>query len=295
MSRKALGRGLSALLSEDAPIPQPPAPSPAAQTQIPVDRIHPNRFQPRHQIDSQTLQELSDSIKERGVLQPIVVSYDPGSDEYELIAGHRRLEASKLLGLDNIPAVIQDVDDAGRLEIGLIENIQREDLNPIEEALAYRMLIEKFKLTQEQVGQRLGKRRTTVANTLRLLQLPEDIQAEIATGSLSAGHAKALASIEDEDLLRQAIRHLREGTFTVRQTEAWVREVKEKPARKKKRRGVASHTDPHLADLEDALRELLGTRVRIVTGKGPRGRIEIEYYNDEDLQRVLDIIGITLD
>jgi len=297
MSRNALGRGLSALLSDDSPVPQPRAKSPESPTRIPVNRVRPNRYQPRQNIDPSSIQELADSIKTHGLLQPIIVSFDSDTEEYELIAGERRLEASKHVGLETVPAIVQDVDDEARLELGLIENIQREDLNPIEEAQAYQLLMEKFSLTQDQVAERLGKNRATIANTLRLLKLPEDVQAEIATGSLSAGHAKALAAIEDEQELRQALRRLREGAYTVRQTEQWVRGLREKSKGEKKRRsGVSSKTtDPQLLLLEDSLQDLFGTKVRIHSKSGDQGRIEIEFYSQDDLGRIVEILGLEVE
>lgn len=298
MSRNALGRGLSALLSDESPVPQPrtPSPTPTGQTLIPVDRIRPNPYQPRQGIDPESVRELAESIHLHGLLQPIVVSYDTEEDEYELIAGERRLEATKQLDLKTIPAIVQDVDDEGRFELALVENIQREDLNPIEEAKAYQLLMERFQLTQDQVGQRLSRKRTTIANSLRLLGLPEDIQVEIASGSLSPGHAKALAAIEDEEQLREIVRRLREGAFTVRQTEAWVREMKEK-GRRGKPRGKASAAavvDPHFRFVEEAMQEVLGTKVRIRPKGAYRGRFEIEYYSQDDFQRVLDALGVDL-
>ncbi len=296
MSRNALGRGLSALLSDEGPIPQPKAPPQMAegQAQVPVGRIRPNRFQPRQELNQEAILELADSIKVHGLLQPIVVSYDAEEDEYELIAGERRLEAAKHLGMKTIPAVVQDVDDESRFELGLVENIQREDLNPIEEARAYELLMEKFALTQEQAAHRLGRKRATIANSLRLLKLPEDIRVEIASGSLSAGHAKALAAIEDEEQLREILRRLREGTYTVRQTEAWVREMKESQGRRRRRKAVgdAVDRDPNLRYVEEAMQDLLGTKVRIRPRGASRGRFEIEYYSQDDFQRVLDVLGV---
>jgi len=298
MSRKALGRGLSALLSNDSSIPQ--AQSPArpteGQMQVLVHRVRPNRYQPRQEIDQESIRELADSIRVHGLLQPIVVSYDADEDECELIAGERRLEAAKQLGMKTIPAIVQDVDDETRFELGLVENLQREDLNPIEEATAYQLLMQRFGLTQDQVARRLGRKRTTISNALRLLNLPQDIQVEIATGSLSAGHAKALVAIEDEEQLREVIRRLREGTFTVRQTEAWVRDMKEGRGRGKKRTrasGVAD-ADPHLRYVEEAMQEALGTKVRIRPKGASRGRFEIDYYSQDDFQRVLDVLGVDM-
>lgn len=299
MSRNALGRGLSALLSEDTTLPEPKAPAqlePGGQAQIPVEQIRPNRYQPRQEINPESIQELADSIKVHGLLQPIVVSYDAEEDEYELIAGERRLEAAKHLGMKTIPVIVQDVDDEARFELGLVENIQREDLNPIEEATAFQLLMEKFSLTQEQVAGRLGRKRTSIANSLRMLKLPEDIRTEIAIGSISPGHAKALAAIEDQEQLREMVRRVREGAYTVRQTEQWVREVKEERGGAKKRKSASSKAtlDPNLKYVEEAVQEVLGTKVRI-RPKGPsRGRFEIEYFNDDDFQRVLDVMGVEM-
>lgn len=297
MSRNALGRGLSALLSESqSPISQTQTEKPEGYRLIPIDRIRPSRYQPRQDIDPDSIRELADSIREHGLLQPIVVSFDAEEDEYELIAGERRFEASRSVGLTVIPAIIQEVEDQARLELGLIENIQRENLNPIEEAKAYVILMEKFNLTQEQMAQRLGRKRTSIANTLRLLSLPEDIQADIATGVLSAGHAKALAAIEDPEQLRQAVQRLREGALNVRETEALVRQIRESSGKKKKSPSSRrSQLNPDLQAVVDSLQDFLGTRVKIALGKGGHGKIEIEYYSEDDLQRILDVMGISVD
>jgi ParB family transcriptional regulator, chromosome partitioning protein len=259
-----------------------------------VDKIRPSRYQPRQKIDPRSVEELAASIRAHGLLQPVIVSVDAGQEAFELIAGERRLEAVKSLGLQEIPALVQDVDDEARLELGLIENIQREDLNPIEEAEAYRLLIEQFHLTQEQTAQRLGKKRTTISNYLRILKLPDDIQAEIASGELSAGHAKALAAIEDEKTLREALREIRSGQLTVRQTEELVRKSNKKSKKKRNKsrssRGRAE-LDPDMRWMEDTLQDSLGTRVTIHPLQNGQGRIEIEYYSEDDLERLCERMG----
>lgn len=213
-----------------------------------------------------------------------------------MIAGERRLEASKSIGLEEVAAIVQDVDDEARLELGLIENIQREDLNPIEEARAYDLLMERFDLTQEEVSEKLGRKRTTITNTLRLLSLPEDIQVEIATGSISPGHAKALMAIDDEGVLREAIQKLREGSYTVRQTEELVRELDGRKGRRGKRRGrrVKKTLDPHLQEIVDFLQNVLGTKVRLVPKSGSGGQVQIEYFDHDDLNRILDVFGFEM-
>ncbi len=306
MSRNALGRGLSALLPETRPAAKtpPPAPQPSPEapgpTRIPVEKVRPNRYQPRQSIDPEAVRELAESIKVHGLLQPIIVTFDAEEDEYELIAGERRLEATKFLGMKTVPALIKDVDDEARLELGLIENIQREDLNPIEEAQSYRLLMDRFELTQEQISERLGKKRTTVANMLRLLNLPEDIQVEIASGDLSSGHAKALAGIEDSELLREAIDRIRRNAFTVRQTEEWLRSARTHSGEKKKKsRGKSSSSrvasDPHIRLIEDSMQDLLGVRVRIHNNQEGGGRIEIEYYTEDDLNNIISMLGVDVD
>lgn len=265
-----------------------------------MERIRPSRYQPRQRINPDSLGELADSIRVHGLLQPLLVSYDPDADLYELVAGERRLEAAKLAGLQQVPAISIEVDDETRLELGLIENVQREDLNPIEEALAYRLLMQKFALSQEQVARKTGKKRTTISNTLRLLNLPKDIQDEIAGGNLSAGHAKALVAIEDPDELRRALEQVLSGFFSVRQTEELVRQAKEAAGeggkKRKSRSGRRSReTDPNLLYLEELLRDRLGAQVRINAKRQGGGTVEIEYYDQSDLERIAELIGAELD
>jgi ParB family chromosome partitioning protein len=275
--RRALGRGLGALIPAEpkrATAPEEPDRPPLA---VPIDSIRPNPLQPRQQFSEDALAELAASITEKGILQPLLVRPRDGS--YELIAGERRFRAAQRAGLKEVPVTVRLVEDADLLEIALIENIQRENLNAIEEGRAYRRLLDEFGLTQEQVAQRVGKDRSTIANTLRLLQLPLQIQAEIESGKLSAGHARALLSIEsDEEKLRVAGEILGRR-LSVRDTE-----------RLTQKRPVASR-DVHLLAAEENLRQALGTQVRLRHRHNGSGRIEIEYYSLDELNGLLTRLG----
>jgi len=279
--RPALGKGLSALIPD---VPEMPA---AATGDVDIDRLTPNSFQPRVTIDDARLQELAQSIKSNGVIQPIVVRRD-GSD-FQIIAGERRWRAAKLAGLTRVPIVVKEVaSDAPKslLEMALIENVQREDLNPIDEALAYRRLTEEFRLTQEAVAAAVGKDRASVANTLRLLKLPDEVRTEVSIGRLSMGHARALLSLADEaDQLRLARDVIARGV-SVRETESLVKQVVESGARAKEP-PPPKPVDVHTRAAEDRLKLLLGTRVRIVR-RGARGRIEIDFNSEDELIRIFD-------
>lgn len=280
IEKRALGRGLDALI-------QPKEIDSAAQSQervlqIPVSDIRTNKYQPRLEFNQEKLKDLINSIKEKGVVQPVLVRKTPSG--YELIAGERRLRAVKSLGIDSIPAIVKNVDDIDMLELSLIENIQREGLNPIEEAHAFQKFITDFNFTQEKIAQALGKDRSTVANIIRLLGLPKKIQDFISKNMITAGHAKAILSITTEmDQLRLANLVIKKG-LSVRETEALAarRTAGEKPA-------VEVKKDQNIVDIEAALQQLLGTRVKIFHGN-KRGKILIEYYSTEDLNRVLDIL-----
>ena len=279
--RPALGKGLSALIPD---VPEMPA---AATGDVDIDRLTPNSFQPRVTIDDARLQELAQSIKSNGVIQPIVVRRD-GSD-FQIIAGERRWRAAKLAGLTRVPIVVKEVaSDAPKslLEMALIENVQREDLNPIDEALAYRRLTEEFRLTQEAVAAAVGKDRASVANTLRLLKLPDEVRTEVSIGRLTMGHARALLSLADEaDQLRLARDVIARGV-SVRETESLVKQVVESGARAKEP-PPPKPVDVHTRAAEDRLKLLLGTRVRIVR-RGARGRIEIDFNSEDELIRIFD-------
>lgn len=264
-----------------------PQPAPAAPTtvpesalqEIPTGSIVPNPHQPRLHFDEVKLQELADSIKEHGILQPLVVSKN--GEQYEIIAGERRFQAAKRVGLATVPVVIRDVTEQGKLELAIIENIQRHDLNPIEEAKAYLRLIDEFNLPQEAVAEKMGKSRSGVANTLRLLHLPVEIQRAVAEGKISEGHAKALLAIENPEKQRAVFDLIIKEELTVRETELQVRSMAVKPH---VRSAVA--LNPALLERTAHLTEVLGTKVKIApSGKG--GRVIIEYYAPEDLDGLL--------
>ncbi|MCS7049076.1 MAG: ParB/RepB/Spo0J family partition protein [Verrucomicrobiae bacterium] len=260
--------------------------------QIALDRIEPNRLQPRMTFDETSLRELADSIRQRGVMQPVLVRpLDGVAGRYELIAGERRWRAAREAGLTMVPALVRIVSDEEALELALIENLQREDLNPIEEARAYRQLTTQFRLTQEQVAEKVGRSRAAVANAMRLLELPEEVQSWVANGQLSVGHAKAILGLsiaEEQRLVAQRV--LREG-LTVRETERLVEQLKGQTSRPG-RLGAVTVADPHVKAIEERLRDRLSTAVRVRHTKAGKGRIVIEYYNNEDLARLLSLLGV---
>ena len=277
----ALGRGLSSL------IPQRTV-SESAIVDVPLAHVRPNPYQPRKHIDDAGLEELAASIREHGVLQPVLVTET--LDGYQLIAGERRVRASRLAGLERIPALVRQLADRDQLEVALVENVQRSDLDPIEEALAYRQLIDEFGLTQERVAERVGKARATIANTLRLLELHADVQAAIGDGRATEGHGRALAGLPVEGQA-QVLRTVLAQGMSVRQTEELVRRLREpRPA---KAAPAARRLDPDLERVEEHLREQLGTKVSLSRSR-TGGRIVIEYYSDEELARLYErLIGGT--
>ncbi|HSD09697.1 MAG TPA: ParB/RepB/Spo0J family partition protein [Candidatus Binatia bacterium] len=270
--RKSLGRGFGAL------IPQAPPPK-AAERTVPLEQITPNPWQPRVHFDEARIREMAESIREHGIIEPLVVR--PRAGGYELIAGERRLRAARLAGLESVPVAIREMSDRDVLEVTLIENLQREDLSPLEEAAAYVRLMEEFGATQDDVARRVGRSRPAVANTIRLLQLPEAVREELRAGRLSAGHARALLAIdspvEQTALARDAIRL----GLSVRQLEARIR-LRLQPSTRKR-----ASRDLHVADVEKQLMRSLGTRVRL-QGRGSRGRIVIEFYSPAELQRLVE-------
>ena len=274
--RPALGRGLSALIPES---PTPPEQARDRQLEVDLDLLSPNPFQPRLQMDDQSLQELAQSIRQNGIIQPIVVRRS--GERYEIVAGERRWRAAQIAGLLRVPIAVRDIPDTKLLEVALIENIQRENLNPIDEALAYRRLIDEFHLTQEAVAVAVGKDRTSVANYLRLLKLPEDVQHEVAIGALSMGHARALVALEDAAAVRRAAGEVLGRRLSVRDTEALVRRMSEaRPASPPE-----APRDVHTRQAEDVMKMALGTRVRIVR-KGAGGQIEIDFVSEDELHRI---------
>ncbi len=277
----ALGRGLDALFPDMAPVEG----ESRGYFLCDMDLIHPNRFQPRVIFSESELGELSKSIREKGVIQPIVVRKDEGG--YEIVAGERRFRAAKAAGLSQIPAIVRSINDDELLELSIVENIQRENLNPMEEAEAYHRLMTQFDLTQEQVSDRVGKNRSTVANFLRLRLLPGEVKAHILKGELSMGHARALLGAETAARQILACRQVLSKRLSVRQTEALVKQMKSSPATPK--RGGGKTQDPYFSDLADALSRHFGTKVRIKRA-GRRGRVEIEFYSDDDLNRLLGML-----
>ena len=275
--RRALGRGLSALIRD--------LPSSAARDgalEVDLDLIEPNREQPRRDMDEQRLEALAASLKETGVLQPIVVRRRE-EGKYEIVAGERRWRAALRAGLLKVPVVVREVPDDKRLELALVENVQRENLNPIEEARAYRRLAGELGMTQEQIAQAVGKDRATVANYQRLLALPEDVQADIASRALSMGHARALAALPDAVSQRRAAQDVRAGGLSVRATEALVKKMLEPPAPRK----PPPTPDVHTRAAAETLRVALGSRVDIVRRRRG-GEIRIAFKSEDDLQRLYE-------
>ena len=279
--RPALGKGLSAL------IPDVPEPTRMPPVEADIDRLEPNDFQPRSYVDDTRLRELAQSIRVNGIIQPIVVRKI--GDRFQIIAGERRWRAAKVAGLLRVPIVVRDVApgrEQALLEMALIENIQREDLNPIEEALAYRRLADEFHLKQEDIASAVGKDRTSIANVLRLLKLPEEVRTEVASGRLSMGHARALLSLAGEADQRRTARDVIARSLSVRETESLVKKIVESgaPAREA---AAPKPVDVHTRAAEDRLKLLLGTRVRIVR-QAARGRIEIDFVSEEELIRIYE-------
>ena len=284
--RPALGRGLSALIPTP-PAPSPPAPRPAepasraAASEVDIDLLSPNPRQPRAHIDETHLDELAESIRRNGVIQPILVR--PAGDRFEIVAGERRWRAAQRAGLLKVPVVAREIPDEKLLEVALVENVQREDLNPIEEAQAYRRLTEELALSQEAVASAVGKDRATVANYMRLLKLPVEVRNDLASGALSMGHARALLSLTDDTAQRRLAREVIARGLSVRETEGLVkRDSAPPPAARPK-------NDANTRAAEDQLKLVLGTRVRIIR-RGASGRIEIDFANEHELQRIFEAI-----
>lgn len=279
--RPALGKGIGALLST--------ATQEGGRKYFlcPIEELKPHGKQPRKSFDDGKLAELAASIQEKGIIQPLVVR--KVTDHYQIIAGERRWRAAQKAGLREVPVVIQDVSEDWALEMALIENIQREDLNPIEEAEAYRNLMENFDLTQEEVAKRVGKERSTVANSLRLLRLPEQVREDVVQGRLSMGHSRALLALNEEDIL-EARDQVVQKKLSVRDTEALVKKIQKfgiSPKAKPKK-----EPDPELRHLEEKLKQALGTQVKIQP-KGKGGKVEISFYAPRDLDRLLEVLGIS--
>ena len=282
MSKMKLGRGLEALMS---PLTTNKNNESVEKIEIiSIDKIKPNRHQPRMVFNEEKLQELSESIKENGLIEPIVVVKSVVPGEYELIAGERRLRASKLAGFKEIKAIVQEgASDEDKLDLALIENIQRENLNPIEEAIAYKKYSEEYKYTQEQIAKIVKKNRSVIANTMRLLNLPENIQNMIIEGKISSGHGRMLASITDENKLQELVNQILNEGLTVRDIEEKVSEEKSL------KKSAEKQQDIEISNLIDELQRIFGTKVSI-SGNGKKGKISFNYSNLSDLERISNII-----
>ncbi len=282
--KKGLGKGLGALLNTDEAIDT----ALDSQNELKISQIEPNKNQPRTEFDSEKLQTLADSIEKYGILQPIVVKKQDNGF-YKIIAGERRWRAAKLAGLTKVPVIIKEYDDRETMEIALIENLQREDLNPFEEARGYRELMDIFSMTQEQVAQKVGKSRSAVANSIRLLSLCDEIKKLVLDKELTVGHVRALLATDNETVQLAAAKKIVEEGLTVRQTEAFIKSMLQEKKEKKKN-PVDEELRRYLMTLEKRLSDSLGTKVTIQSKKD-RGKIEIEYYNNEDFERIMKMIG----
>ena len=280
VKRRSLGRGLSALIPKGTSLDTP------AERQVPISAIHPNPRQPRRYFNEAKIAELSESIRNQGILQPLVVRKIPQG--YELILGERRFRAAQRARLERVPVIVKDVSDAESLEMALVENIQREELTPIEEALAYRQLMEEFHLTQEQVAQRVGKSRPVVTNLLRVLNLPEEIKEQVDSGALTVGHARALLALNMPEQQLEMARRIMADHLSVRATETLVAQaniIEEPPVESStpEKPTLIQRTDVYLKAVEEDLTRTLGTKVRLASRK-KGGKIEIEYYSNEELE-----------
>jgi ParB family chromosome partitioning protein len=314
MAKPALGRGLGALLGGGPPpakpvvplsapagmagVPLPPLPEDREQVRrVPLERVRPCPFQPRKDFSVEALQELADSIKEQGIIQPLIVREKP--DGFELIAGERRWRAAQLAGLKEVPVIVREADDRAVLELALIENLQRENLNPIEEAQGYAELIGTFALRQEDVALKVGKSRAVVANALRLLKLPSDVQVQVRDGRLSVGHAKVILGLPGPAEQQLAATRILKDNLNVRQAEELVTRLQHKSldGRVVVRNGsssVAVVPDVHVVNLETKLRERLGTKVHLRYRAG-KGSLDIRFYSDDELERILQLLGVPVE
>jgi ParB family transcriptional regulator, chromosome partitioning protein len=304
MSKPALGRGLGALLGGSPPMQSaaptfaPAAPLPDARDRVqrvPLNKIRPTAMQPRKEFSAEALQELADSIREQGIVQPLIVRERDGF--FELIAGERRWRAAQLLNLPEVPVITREADDRSVLELALIENLQRENLNALEEALGYAQLAEQFQLTQEDIAKKVGKSRAAVANATRLLKLPAQVQSFIREGRISVGHAKVILGLSDAPLQSLAAERIIKEGLNVRQAEGLITKLQ---SRGGKSAGDAAKTkamvpiDSNIARLEEKLREKFGTKVHLKYAHG-KGAVEISFFSDDELQRVLEILGVNAD
>jgi len=302
MPKPALGRGLGALLGgaaaaakapgSVAPAVAPPADNRERIERAPVAKITASPLQPRKQFSPESLRELADSIREQGIVQPLIVR--PRGDGYELIAGERRWRAAQLLGLTEVPVVVREADDRTVLEWALIENLQRENLNAIEEALGYAQLMQQFHLTQEEAAAKVGRSRPVVANALRLLKLEPDLQGWVRDGRLSVGHAKVILGLTDHAPQRLAAERVLKKSLNVRQTEELVAFLQHSAEPSGRKSGRSQAPDAHLNQLQEKLQQRFGTKALVRYSQG-KGSIEIKFFSDDDLDRILKVAGIDLD
>jgi len=286
--RRALGRGLGALLPTRPPAAAMPAPAlePQDSARIAIDLIDPNPVQPRRVFQQDALHQLADSIRQHGIIQPLVIR--KAGERYQLVAGERRWRAAKIIGLLEVPAVVQEISDDHLLEITLIENIQREDLNPIELAVALDRMGHELNISQDEIGRRTGKDRSTISNSIRLLQLPHDLQQLVAERRLSAGHARSLLALTDEDMQRKLAEKIVAQGLSVRQVERMTKRLTEpRDTASQEEEALDPNVKAAIADME----RVLGTKVRIVEKSDRRGKIEIDYYSPEDLDRIYNVIA----
>ena len=282
-SNKGLGKGLGALLGDFSEEPT----SDSAYRLLPIYKVEPNPDQPRHDFDEEELQALSESISVHGVIQPLTVREMPNG-YYQIIAGERRWRAARMANISDVPVIVVEADDKKAMELALIENLQRQDLNPVEEALGYQSLIEEYGLTQEVAAKRLGKSRSAVANTMRLLTLPDSVQKQVSKGEISTGHAKVLLGLPSAQLMTDAANEVAQRGLNVRQTEALCKKLAKPP---KPPKPVDAFTRPKRAvEVEAALKEVLGSEVH-VDYKNGRGSLKIDFYSDEMLQAFVELLG----
>ena len=285
VKKKGLGKGLDSLIPDNKIEVKTSVPNAGGEQMMKINMVEPNREQPRRNFEEDSLLELADSIKQFGVLQPLIVR--KRKDYYEIIAGERRWRAAKMAGVKEIPVIIKDFTEQEVLEIALIENIQREDLNPIEEAMAFKRLLTEFNLKQDEVAERVSKSRTAVTNSMRLLKLAEKVQQMVIDDMITTGHARALLAIEDPELQYTLANKIFDEKLSVRETESLVKSIKnpKEPKQKKMVKNAFIYED-----LEDKMKQVLGTKVNVLAKGNGKGRIQIEYYSDAELERMFEMI-----
>lgn len=297
MAKRGLGKGIGALFGAEAnetdiverDISFINNISSENVTELKISQIEPNKEQPRKAFDEEKLGLLAESIKKHGVIQPIIVK-DLNNGFYQIVAGERRWRASRIAGLNKIPAIIRSYDELTTMQVALIENLQRENLNPIEEALSYKALLDDFSLTQEQVSEQVGKSRSAIANSIRLLSLPQKVREMLESGTLSSGHARAILSVNDEDAKLLLAEKIVENALSVRQAEQLAKSLNN-PKKGNKKAETITQLDLQLGEIQKRMSDILGTKVKILNG-AKKGKIEIEYYSANDLERLLRILDI---